>query len=329
MNDRIKASLLVVVAALVILPALNPASVVHAAPEGGYIDLGGPATGCLAIQNVKNSTTRNGIEGKNPDGTYNPDHNGLPDYPNFQIPAGYTNAGIWSAVIASPQSTASDYATAFSNEFYGGSPLTVNNQTITQSDFSTLSAGYIDYDDALVSGSGVEIVPVSALTFNFNTFHWDGVVGPSNDPRTSWTVTGAPYDISPLSPVDTPYNAGSGAGNAQFFYQIYISKVTGSGLTFTDGVLTSMDIQGEILIELYNAAFVSTGHFDYTGTFAASGADTSGFDYTFDVTGTESGFIFSGINLIMNRAGTASTASAVPVPALGWLPAILRLIVLD
>jgi hypothetical protein len=286
------------------------ASNAHAAPVGDHIDLGGTATGYLAIQNAKNSSTQNGIEGKNPDGTHNPNHNGLPDYPNFQIPAGYTNAGVWSAVIASPQSTASDYATDFSNTFYGGTSLTVNNQTITQPDFATMSAGYIDYDDGLVSSTGVSTVPVSALTFNFNTYEWDGIVGPSNDPRTSWDV-GAAYDISPFSPVDTPYNAGSGAGNAQFFYQISISNVTGSGLTFTDGVLTSMDIQGDILIELYVAPYPTSGNASYTGTFNASGLD-----YAFDVTGTDSAGIFSGINLIMNRAGTASTASAEAVPAM-------------
>lgn len=280
------------------------------------IELDGPATGFLAINNFKNSGTQAGIEGNNPDGTFNPGHNGLPDYPNFQIPPGFTSEGVWSAVIASPQSSASDYASAFSSAFYGGSALTVNNQTITQPDFSTLSAGVIEYDDSLVSLTGTSTIPVGDLSFDFNTFAWDGNVTPAvtGDPRSNFD---APYAdpgneimISPFSAVFTPYNDGSGSGNAQTFYQISLSNVTGSGLTFSDGVLVDMDIQGEALIKLFVAPFFTFGSADFTGTFS-----TSGLGYAFDVSGTEGLAIFSGINLLMNREGSVTPPNSVVVTA--------------
>src|SRR5690606_8025441 len=52
------------------------------------IDLGGPATGYLAVSNYKNSVSQAGIEGAG---------NGLPGYPNYAIPAGQANAGRWTA----------------------------------------------------------------------------------------------------------------------------------------------------------------------------------------------------------------------------------------
>jgi len=277
-----------------------------------FVDLAGPATGFLAVNNLKNSTTQNGIEGKNSDGTFNPGHNGLPQYPNFQIPAGFTNGGVYSAVIASPQSTASDYS-VFSDEFYGGAPLTVNNQTITEPSFSTLSAGRIDYDNDLVTGVGTETVGVGDLTFNFNTFLWDGNVTPAQtgDSRSNFDASFAspenPIAISPFSPVITAFNDGGGAGNAQLYYEISIDNVTGSGLTFVNGELTDMDFTGDVTINGFVAPFPTFGSLDYTGTLTAAGLD-----YTFDVTGTASASFFSGINLVMNRAGTASV---VPEPA--------------
>ena len=282
------------------------------------IELAGPATGFVAINNFKNSSTQNGIEGNDMSGVFNPNHNGLPEYPNFQIPDGFTNGGVWSAIIASPQSSASDYASIFSSEFYADTALTVNNQTITQPDFDTLSAGEIAYDGSVVSSTGISTIPVSELSIDFNTFAWDGNITPAQtgDARSSFDASYAspkdPIMISPFSPVYTPYNDGSGSGNAQVFYQISLSNVAGNGLTFTDGLLTDMDIQGDVLIELFVAPFFGGpfGGAEFTGTFSASGLS-----YEFDVAGTAGLAIFSGINLIMNRRGGVAPPDSFAVSA--------------
>ncbi|MEM6392109.1 MAG: hypothetical protein AAF797_04995 [Planctomycetota bacterium] len=271
-----------------------------------FIDLAGPATGFAALSNAKNSTTQNGIEGKDASGNFDPLHNGLPEYPNYQLAN-----GNYTAIIAGPQSTTSDYSAfaAFGSGF-SGSSFQVNNQNITQSDFSTLSSGRIDYDDStLVNGSGV--VPVSALTFDFNTFAWDGTITPdqTGDPRSNWTVD--PVNISPLSPVQTPFNDGSGAGNAQFYHLISISNVTGDGLTFVNGELTEMDFIGDVTVNTFVAPFAGLGSLEYTGTLTG-GSLGDPLSYVFDVSGTDSAGIFGGVNFILNRSGTASLV--VPEP---------------
>ncbi|MEM9754300.1 MAG: hypothetical protein AAF916_13085, partial [Planctomycetota bacterium] len=204
--------------AVAVTASFVAAGLAPAASANQFIDLGGPATGFVAVNNFKNSSSQNGIEGLDSNGNFNPGHNGLPDYPNFQIPVGGTNAGVFSAVIASPQSTANDYATALSNAFYGGASVVVNNQTITEPAAATLSAGRIDFDNALVTGTGIETVPVTALNFDFNTFAWDGTVDPAvtGDPRSNFST--APLNVSPFSSVFTPFNDGSGSGNAQLYY---------------------------------------------------------------------------------------------------------------
>jgi len=285
-------------------------------PDLVTIELAGPATGFVAIDNFKNSSTRNGIEGKDGDGNFNPNHNGLPDYPNFQIPEGFTNGGVWTAVIGAPQSAESDYASVFSSLFYDDNPLTVNNLEITQPDFDSLSAGIIEYDGSLVAPTGMTTIPVSDITFDFNTFAWDGNITPeqTGDPRSNFDAPYAdpdnPIMISTFSPVYTPYNDGSGSGNAQVFYQISISSVTGTGLTFTDGVLTAMDLQGDVLVQAFVAPFVTFGSLDYSGTFNASGLG-----YEFDVSGTSSLAFFSNVNLVMNRAGGVRPPNSVAVVA--------------
>lgn len=284
--------------------ALFAAQVADAANR--FVDLGGPATGFFAITNFKNSATQNGIEGVDANGDFNPLHNGLPEYPNFEVPAGATNAGVFTAIIASPQSTSNDYSSLLSEVSSGALP-TVNNQTITQPDAATLSAGRIDYDNSLVTGAGIEVVPVSELSFDFNTFEWDGTVTPSQtgDPRSNFST--APVNISPFSPIQTPFNDGGGAGNAQLYYLVSISNVQGAGLTFENGSLISMDFTGDIDVDGVLAPFPFFGSLEYSGTLTASGLS-----YVFDVSGVDTAGPFRDATFIANRAGTATL---VPEPA--------------
>lgn len=306
----------------------------HAATK--YIDLGGPATGYLAIQNVKNGGSQNDIEGKYNSGPNigqpNPSHNGLPDYPNFRIPAGHTNANSYSAVIVSPQSTSANYAADFGNAFYGGASLTVNNQTITESNYSTMSAGVISFDDSGLTGVGMETIPVSALTFNFDTYQWDG------NTANGWQVdTADSSSISPFSPIHTDYNDGGGAGNAGAIYNLSLSNIGGAGLTFIDGQFVSMDINADLNVLMRYAQFyqpldspmLEAGSAVFTGSFSATGTS-----YEFDLADTQPlaelmpGFyLFSEIHMLMNREGTASVIpepSGAAITGLALLGLLLR-----
>lgn len=288
---------------LAIALALAMSTTGHAATS--YVDLAGPATGYLAISNLKNSVSQNGIEGKDANGNLVPNHNGLPDYANYRMAN-----GNYTAIIASPQSSTSDYSefATFAPGTYGGSPIAVNNQMISDSNFSTMSAGRINFDSALLTGTGTETIGLASLTFDFDTYEWDGKTA------NGWQV-GAPYNgggtykISPFSPIYTAYNDASGAGNAAVIYNISLSNVTGTGLTFVDGQLTSMDIAGDLAVRL-TLGQAPTLFTTFDGAFSASGLN-----YAFDVKDTKSAFIFSGINMLMNREGEGTLVSAVPEPS--------------
>jgi len=293
--------------------------------EPDFIDLGGPATGYLAVSNIKNSSTQNGIEGKDSSGNFNPFHNGLPDYPNFLVPAGFTNEGVYTAIITSPPSASHDY-TEFFNTFYSTASTTptVNNQVVTQPGADSFSAGRIDYDNSLVSPTGTSTIGVGDLSLDFNTFEWDGNINgdggatglptPGANADSPWVVPGGPFMISPFSPIYTIYNDSNGAGNAAIFYEISVTNLTGSGLTFVDGELVSMDITGDLIVGLklgqaiaFPAVLFGEGEDSFApGTFIASGLG-----YEFSLQDTETAAFFSGINMYFNRAGTASV---VPEP---------------
>lgn len=269
----------------------------HAATS--YVDLAGPATGYLAVSNFKNSPTQNGIEGKDANGNPDPGHNGLPDYANYRMAN-----GNYTAIIASPQSTTSDYSefATFASGTYNGGPIAINNQTIGDSNFSTMSAGRINFDSALLTGSGTETIGLAHLTVDFDIYEWDGKTA------NGWQVTSPGTFISPFSPIYTAYNDAGGAGNAAIIYNISLSNATGGGLTFVDGQLTSMDIAGDLAVKLstgYAPGLSST----FNGTFTASGLN-----YAFDVKDTKTAFIFSGVNMLMNREGMGTLVTAVPEP---------------
>ncbi len=296
--------------ALASLLAASPG--LHAAIQ--YIDLGGPATGYLAVSNFKNSTTQLGIENKE-------FGNGLGDYPNYLIPAGQTTAGRWTAIIASPQFSGADYSPLYAYNGVNPGDVTVNNLTVSDTNYATMSAGLIGFDDSLLSGTGTETIPVEALTFNFDTYLWDGKTGGD---QGGWTAFTTPLYISPFSPIYTDYNDGSGAGNASLYYNLSLSNVTGGGLTFVDGQLVSMDINATLSV-LARAGYITnlseTGGVTFAGAFTANGLN-----YAFDVDDTQSILFWSGIHMVMNRAGTASVIpepSAALLGALGLL-ALLR-----
>ncbi|MEM9825858.1 MAG: hypothetical protein AAF958_04680 [Planctomycetota bacterium] len=255
------------------------------------IDLGGPATGYLAVSNFKNSTTQAGIEG---------DANGLPDYANYQMAN-----GNYTAIIASPLDATSDYS-AFANFSTGfsGSSFTINNQTITQSDAGTLSAGQIRFDADLLTGTGTETIGVDDLVFDFDTYAYDGSRG------------GPAGMISPFSPLYTPYNDGSGVGNASLYYNLSLFNVTGSGLTFQDGIFESLDINGDLSV-LATSSQNQTLNATFTGTFTGIGKE-----YLFSVNDQQDfPSVFSDVNMVMNRSGTANVV--VPEPSCFALAAIV------
>ncbi len=292
-----------------LIPALVLSGPASAAIQ--YINLGGPATGYLAVSNFKNSTSQNGIEGKNSSGEPVAGHNGLPDYPNYLIPESHDNPGRWTAIIASPQYSGADYSPLYAHSGVNPGDVTVNNLTVSDANHATMSAGLIGFDNSLLTGSGLETIPVNALIFNFDTYLWDGKT------QNNWTVFSTPTYISSFSPVYTEYNDANGAGNAALIYNLSLSNVAGTGLTFVDGQLVSMDIDATLNV-LARAGYIpNPSPFQgatFTGTFTASGMN-----YAFDLDSYQSAAVFSAIHMVMNREGTASL---IPEPSAATLGAL-------
>lgn len=206
---------------------------------------------------------------------------GLPDYPYYFNPgAGSGGADIWTSLVAEPLSAFSTYVEE--------SSFTVQNKTITDVDFSTRSSGAISFDDAGITGQGTETVAASALTFNFNKMGF--------------------------SPFNSPHNAGSGFGNAGWDYVINASNVAGTGLTFTDGLLTSIDLTADIAVQVRfggNASLAWASTYDGTLTF-------NGDSFAFNVNVFQDNLTpfgtFTDTRLVFNRGGTIGQVGSLFVP---------------
>ncbi len=239
------------------------------------VDLGGPdAVGYIALTNFKNW------------GTATDAVNGLPDYPYYQVPPGDPNAGVFTSVIAGPLSAASDYS-----PINGG----VQNASVTQFGFGTFSSGQLSFADGLLTGSGVEVIAPGNLVFDFDTFDYDGAKG------------GVAGPISPLSPIQTPYNDGGGSGNAAVWYNLSVSNLSGAGLTFVDGILGSADLSADLNVQATSALSPALTQ-GFAGTLTLSGLD-----YAFAVDATEDfPAVFTDVRLFMNRTGSLSV---IPEPS--------------
>lgn len=189
--------------------------------------------------------------------------------------------GYWSTVVTTLQSSDSVYAEA------SGSDM---KNIVSRDGFSTFSSGGISYDEALITGIGTETIAVSALNLSFND---------------------AGY-----SPFGSPLNVGVGDGNYPWGVAITANNVSGSGLTFTNGVLSSIDLTANISVGLqwYSdpfGAWAST----YDGTLSISGNH-----YAFDVDVQQANdSIFMGVfedtRLVFNRSGTIAAVTSVPEPS--------------
>ncbi|MEM6312486.1 MAG: PEP-CTERM sorting domain-containing protein [Planctomycetota bacterium] len=299
--------------------ALITAGLAVSTASAQVVDLGGQATGYFGITGIKASSTQDGIEGLNPDGTFNPNHNGLPEYPNYQRD---DPNQTFASIIATPLSAGSDYSELLN---VAGNALngSVNNQTITDVDFSSASVGVIEYDAGSLNGVGTETIGVADLTFDFNTFLWDGNITPSlnGDSRSDFDAPYAspeePVAISPFSPAITPYNDGGGAGNAQINYAVSLSNAAGTGLTFVDGQLTSMDITGDMT---FDVLFVPVGAVltSFDGTFTASGLS-----YELSASGSSVSPPFNPA-FFVNRAGTIPEPASLGLLSVAGLALVRR-----
>jgi hypothetical protein len=245
---------------------------------------GNNGAGSLYFSNVKNWATE-------------------PD-PVTQSPFPYyfdTGSGLWTTIVSVPLSSTTTYVQE--------SSFTVLNKTNTQSDFATMSAGVLQYDASLISGSGIEVIGVGNFTMDLNTLSYQNPM-----PAPSQWKGGTAGMISPFSPIYSQFNTGSGVGNYGWSYIITPSNFAGTGLTFTDGNLTAIDFTADISVVVRFANDSGVGQFanPYNGSVSFAG---NGYQFHLDVTQNNSNFLstFTNTRMVFDRSGTV--ASVIPEPS--------------
>lgn len=207
--------------------------------------------------------------------------------PDFKVTEGSPQTGAWQSVAVTQ---ASDTAAALAAIL----PANAQHLTIPEAFTSApaaISAGTIAYDDSVLTGVGTETIALTAESFSFNN--------------------------EAFSPYYSPYNTGGGLGNFPLGNYLTLSNVTGTGLTFLDGVLISIDIAAQLDIWTQIPPLVSLlpgGGMNFTGDFSISG-DSYAFRYNpvdFAPGTGEIVFIGSGTQTYFDYGGTIDAVAAVP-----------------
>ncbi|MCG8317571.1 MAG: hypothetical protein MI976_30505 [Pseudomonadales bacterium] len=192
----------------------------------------------------------------------------------------FFDGSIYQSIAAVPLSEDASYSEESSYEVLG--------KDITSDNFATLSAGAISFDDGLLTGAGIEIIDTSSLTLAING---EG-----------------------FSPYHSDYNSGSGIGDFPFNYGITASNVSGTGLTFIDGTLTSVDLTADISVSVQLGELGFYLGNTYDGSLSIAGAN---YAFDLDVTQDTSSPLgpLSDTHMVFNRAGTIAAVSPVPEPS--------------
>ncbi|MEN1680584.1 MAG: hypothetical protein AAGJ46_13425 [Planctomycetota bacterium] len=176
-----------------------------------------------------------------------------------------------------------------------GTPGATFIEAVTEdADFAETDIGGLDFNPSVLSAVGVEVVPPTALSFNLNSSEFQSTN------RTDLTST----------PSDTPPFGPSGRTNFNEFAnnpEIVASNPTGTGLTFVDGVLTSIDLTVDVVVNTRQVGFGGAG---FNG--AAGSLTFSGNSFAFDVDDVVGGFFAS--RILLNRSGTVDAVGALTVP---------------
>ncbi|MEM9660947.1 MAG: hypothetical protein AAF937_01410 [Planctomycetota bacterium] len=193
------------------------------------------------------------------------------DYPDPLYP---NAAGGFSSV--GPLSPASD----------AGLPGVTFIDAVTEDpDFSIFNVGSIEFDADGVSATGTAIVAPEDVTISFDATEFQS---------TNRVEIIAGSDLPPFGPEGRSNR--NEAANVVTISQI---EATGTGLIFTDGLLTSIDLIVAIEVDAVGAAFPAGFGLTVPGTLTIAGDQLA-----FDADGLDSTPFASDVRLILNRSGT-------------------------
>jgi len=206
--------------------------------------------------------------------------------------------GAYRTIAANPLSASSVYPMENETD-NAGNPYVIENKTVTDADFNIFSLGAIDYDDSGLTNTGVEVINVSELTLTLTSDEFDSYNSPHNNP------------------------AGPSVGDFAFGYDLTASGFSGTGLTFTDGVLTSIDLQADLDVDarFTNGTTINlplSPGYSQLASFNISGNQLwYDFDQDEPIQSSPLGAIDA--RLMITRGGTLDAVAVIPVPAAVWL----------
>lgn len=208
------------------------------------------------------------------------------DYANEDNPS----ASFWSIIVSSHNVANPAY---YSSVLGRAGAVAFDNLTtstvVVHPDPGAFQLGDLSYDDALLTGTGTEILAPGSFTlvvsrseYSFNAL---------NEPTAPGTWTGYPY-----------YYWGADQ------YTLSVSDFVGTGLTFVDGQLQSMDFVADATISYFGQT--------WEGTLTFSGST-----FTYDI--VDSAYIsgFGDLSIVMDRTGELNLGS-VPEPSVTLLMAV-------
>lgn len=186
----------------------------------------------------------------------------------------------WVTIVAEKLSAGSVYAEE--------SAYTVLNKTLTDPDFADFNLGSLGYADGALTGVGTEVLAPGQFTL---------------------TLSADDY-----SPMGSAHNTG---GEFSWTYGITASNISGAGLTFINGVLTSIDVVADIKVDVFFGGFPAAAF--NPGFFEAGGLTISGNQFAFTVNESVSQSTVLGdlplASIAFNRTGTIDAVTAVPEPS--------------
>lgn len=232
-------------------------------------------TGSLYLSNINNETVE--------------PNSGLPGSKNSDYPYYFDSSqGLWVFIADEQLSAGTSYIFEETN-------FTVLKNGATDNDFGIFDVGDISYDDSLLTGSGIEVLAPGDFTLTLDGSDFSPLFSPRKD-------TGLP---------------GGGASSNEFAwdYDIASSSPSGTGLTFVNGHISSIDFTANIAVTPRffgnpNPPFAFGSSYDGTVTFSGAG-------FVFDVDviqdNTSALGALSDTHLVFNAAGNIS--SVVPEPS--------------
>jgi hypothetical protein len=189
---------------------------------------------------------------------------------------------LWVTIVAEKLSAASVYAQE--------SSFTVKNKGLTDADFGNVKLGSVTYADGALSGVGTEVLAPGQFTLAL-----------------------AADDYSPKPKARNVNN------EFNWTYSLTPGNLSGTGLTFVDGMLASMDFSADMKVELnFNGA--TNPPFRLSPGWSQAVAlvfEGNRFAFDMDVTAGQSGILgtIDNVRLQFNRAGTLVEITPIPEPS--------------